>query len=149
MNRRQFIQMSAGAAAISALTVHCQKEHEHFIDIVTRLVRQNDKRIPDLQSRQELKPEHKWYGGVLDGHGIHSSGLTAAYIRDHMRKPTVALIVGRTAPPGAQMGHAGAIIEGHEGTAASKIEALNAAGTLIAKNAAEIPQLIKHLGVQI
>ena len=73
----------------------------------------------------------------------------AAFIREHMRKPTVALIVGCTAPPGAQMGHAGAIIEGNEGTAASKIEALKAAGTLIAKNAAEIPKLIEQLGVRI
>ena len=71
----------------------------------------------------------------------------AAYIKDHMAKPVVALIVGRSAPEGAQMGHAGAIIEGAEGTALSKIEALAAAGARIAYRPAEIPQIIKSLGV--
>ena len=72
----------------------------------------------------------------------------AAFIRQQkMSKPTIALIVGRTAPSGTQMGHAGAIIEGQEGTAASKIKAFREAGTRIAENAEEIPRLIKKLGV--
>ncbi len=71
----------------------------------------------------------------------------AAFIRAHMNKPVIALIVGRAAPAGAQMGHAGAIIEGKEGTAASKIEALKDAGAFIARRPLEIPQIIKRLGV--
>jgi succinyl-CoA synthetase alpha subunit len=43
------------------------------------------------------------------------------------------------------MGHAGAIIEGEVGTAASKIAALRNAGTLIANYPEEIPQLINKL----
>jgi succinyl-CoA synthetase alpha subunit len=71
----------------------------------------------------------------------------AEYIHNHMTKPVVALIVGRSAPEGAQMGHAGAIIEGKEGTAANKIAALKAANVQIAYRPAEIPQLIQSLGV--
>ena len=71
----------------------------------------------------------------------------AAFIARQMTKPVVALIVGRAAPEGAQMGHAGAIIEGKEGTAASKIEALKRAGAHIAYRPSDIPQIIKKLGV--
>ncbi|MCK5488150.1 MAG: succinate--CoA ligase subunit alpha, partial [Desulfobacterales bacterium] len=69
----------------------------------------------------------------------------AKYIRHHMKKPVIALIVGRTAPAGAQMGHAGAIIEGQEATASSKIKALENAGAVIARNSTEIPELIKEM----
>lgn len=71
----------------------------------------------------------------------------AAFIRQHVDKPVVALIVGRAAPAGAQMGHAGAIIEGQEGTAASKIAALKSAGARIAYRPSDIPRIIRELGV--
>ena len=71
----------------------------------------------------------------------------AAVIQDHMTKPVIALIVGRMAPRGSQMGHAGAIIEGDEGTAESKIRALKKAGALIAYSSVEIPEIIKKIGV--
>ncbi len=71
----------------------------------------------------------------------------ARFISHQMSKPVVALIVGRKAPRGAQMGHAGAIIEGDEGTAESKINALKAAGAFIAKSAREIPEIIGRMGV--
>lgn len=67
----------------------------------------------------------------------------AAFIRGYMDKPVISLIAGRTAPRGAQMGHAGAIIEGEEGTAESKIRALREAGSLIAKSPSEIPTIIE------
>jgi len=71
----------------------------------------------------------------------------ARFISQRMKKPVIALIVGRTAPEGAQMGHAGAIIEGEEGTAASKIAALEKAGAMIARSSLDIPELIKKMGV--
>ncbi|MDE0463232.1 MAG: succinate--CoA ligase subunit alpha [Caldilineaceae bacterium SB0668_bin_21] len=67
--------------------------------------------------------------------------VAADYIRTEMSKPVTAFIAGQTAPPGKRMGHAGAIISGGEGTAAEKIEALQAAGVAIARHPEEIAEL--------
>jgi len=67
----------------------------------------------------------------------------AEFIASHMTKPVVSFIAGQTAPPGKRMGHAGAIVEGGEGLAADKIEALESAGVRVAKHPEEIAELIK------
>ena len=69
----------------------------------------------------------------------------AAFIKAHVTKPVVAFISGRQAPPGKQMGHAGAIITSSAGTAAEKIAALEAAGVPVAKETSEIPVLLRQL----
>ena len=62
----------------------------------------------------------------------------AAWIKEHMTKPVVGFIAGRTAPPGRRMGHAGAIISGGKGTAEAKLEAFHEAGVHIAPSPAEL-----------
>jgi len=74
-------------------------------------------------------------------------GLAAIFLGGWVFAAVIALIVGRMAPRGSQMGHAGAIIEGDEGTAESKIRALKKAGALIAYSSVEIPEIIKKIGV--
>ncbi len=61
----------------------------------------------------------------------------ADFIAKEMDKPVVAYIAGVTAPPDKKMGHAGAIISGSKGTAQAKMEALSAAGALVALNPTE------------
>lgn len=67
----------------------------------------------------------------------------AEYIKKHVTKPVVAFIAGQQAPPGKQMGHAGAIISSGSGTAAEKIAAFEAVGVQVANEPSLIPELLK------
>ncbi|MHB1044285.1 MAG: succinate--CoA ligase subunit alpha [Eubacteriales bacterium] len=69
--------------------------------------------------------------------------VAAEYIRTSCPKPVIAYIVGSAAPPGKKMGHAGAIVTQGRGTYSSKIEALTAAGVLVAETPFDIPQLVQ------
>jgi succinyl-CoA synthetase alpha subunit len=67
----------------------------------------------------------------------------AAFVKDHVDVPVVGFIAGQTAPPGRQMGHAGAIISGASGTAAEKMKAFEENGIAVAKRPADIVGLIE------
>ncbi|MBP2018633.1 succinyl-CoA synthetase alpha subunit [Symbiobacterium terraclitae] len=69
--------------------------------------------------------------------------LAAEYIKEHVKKPVVAYLAGKSAPPGKRMGHAGAIIEGNRGTYQSKVEALTAAGVKVAALPWEVADLVR------
>ena len=69
----------------------------------------------------------------------------AAYIQAHMSKPVIGFIAGQTAPPGRRMGHAGAIISGGQGTAASKIATMQDCGITVARSPAEIGETVQQV----
>ncbi|HEV2291208.1 MAG TPA: succinate--CoA ligase subunit alpha, partial [Gemmatimonadales bacterium] len=67
----------------------------------------------------------------------------ADFVKQHVTKPVVGFIAGQTAPPGRRMGHAGAIISGHAGTAAEKMAAFEAAGISVMKRPVDVVPLLK------
>ncbi len=82
--------------------------------------------------------------GEIGGAAEEAAAAWAGEHLDHL--PKVAFIAGRTAPEGKRMGHAGAIISGGAGTAASKVAALEAAGFLVAGSPLELPTLLRDAG---
>jgi succinyl-CoA synthetase alpha subunit len=97
----------------------------------------------DLLDRFEADPQTK--AVLLIGEiGGTAEEEAAAFIGQHVTKPVAAFIAGRTAPPGKRMGHAGAIISGGKGTAAEKIEALQAAGIEVADSPADMGDAVRR-----
>lgn len=93
---------------------------------------------------ERLEKDSQTHSIVLIGEiGGNAEELAAEYIRQSVTKPVVAFIAGQSAPEGKQMGHAGAIIAGSSGSAAGKIQALEAAGIRVAREPSDIPKLLK------
>lgn len=91
----------------------------------------------------EADPETEAIVMVGEIGGIQEE-MAAEYIRDHVTKPVVAYLAGKSAPPGKRMGHAGAIIEGNRGTYQSKVAALTEAGVKVASLPWEVADLVKQ-----
>ncbi len=66
----------------------------------------------------------------------------AQFIKEHVTKPVVAFIAGRTAPAGKRMGHAGAIISSGDSTAEAKMQMLKDSGVTVIDFPDEIPQAL-------
>ena len=91
-----------------------------------------------------FKNDEETRGVILIGEiGGNAEELAAQYVSEtNYPKPVVAYIAGRLAPPEKRMGHAGAIIMGKSGSAASKIEAFNKAGIAEAEKPSDITRLL-------
>ena len=79
--------------------------------------------------------------GEIGGTGEEEA---AEYIQT-MTKPVASYVAGVTAPAGKKMGHAGAIVSGGKGTAAAKMEALEAAGARVGRNPTEAGELMAEI----
>lgn len=76
--------------------------------------------------------------------GGDAEDQAAEWIKHHCSKPVAAFIAGMTAPEGRRMGHAGAIVSHGQGTAQSKIEALQNAGVRVAQSPADMGKAMKE-----
>lgn len=79
--------------------------------------------------------------------GGEAEEQAAEWLRDHnhRRLPVVSFIAGQTAPPGRRMGHAGAIISGGKGDAASKIACLEHNGVSVVRNPSKMGEEMYNL----
>ncbi|OPL19793.1 MAG: hypothetical protein AVO35_02125 [Candidatus Aegiribacteria sp. MLS_C] len=68
----------------------------------------------------------------------------ADFVSRNFSKPVVGYIVGRSAPPGKRMGHAGAIISGAESTAEAKVGFLRENGIPVADTVEQIVELVSE-----
>jgi succinyl-CoA synthetase alpha subunit len=95
----------------------------------------------DILEKFEKDPET--HAVVMVGEiGGNAEEDAARYIRK-MKKPVIAYIAGKSAPPGKRMGHAGAIIERGKGTFEGKVQALTEAGASVAVLPFEVADLVK------
>ena len=69
----------------------------------------------------------------------------ARWIKEHGTKPVVGFIAGQTAPKGRTMGHAGAIVGGHEDTAEAKMKIMAECGIHVVKSPAEIGETMAKI----
>jgi succinyl-CoA synthetase alpha subunit len=100
--------------------------------------------LPDFEADPETKAV------VLIGEiGGSEEELAAEYIKAHVHKPVVALIAGKNAPKGKNMGHAGAIVAADgTGSAEHKEKALRDAGVHIAESTAHIVEILQALNLK-
>jgi succinyl-CoA synthetase alpha subunit len=74
--------------------------------------------------------------------GTEEEEFAEALVRHRFSKPVFALLAGTTAPEGVTMGHAGALVYGTRGTAASKIAALRGAGVQVCATMRELVETV-------
>ncbi len=86
-----------------------------------------------------------WIGEI----GADAEMRAAQLIKDgKVKKPLVAYIYGRTAPPGRTLGHAGAIIERGKGDVKSKVSALRSVGATVIAYPWEVVGAFESLGIK-
>jgi succinyl-CoA synthetase alpha subunit len=102
---------------------------------------------PTREAVKLLMEDPETDGIVLIGEiGGNYEALAAKYIRETgNKKPVVGFIAGQTAPKGRTMGHAGAIVGGHDDTAEAKMRILEENGIVVVKSPAEIGETMARV----
>jgi hypothetical protein len=94
MRRRRFLEWAGAGAAAAAFgprgSAFVPADEE---DLLARLVRANDARIPVLLERQETDPSHPHRGAIRDEQGLYMAGGAAGL---------VAALVAASAAPGSR-----------------------------------------------
>ncbi|MCG3220042.1 MAG: succinate--CoA ligase subunit alpha [Candidatus Heimdallarchaeota archaeon] len=90
---------------------------------------------------EDQQTKHIVLVGEIGGTGEQEA---ADLVKAEISKPVYGFIAGQTAPPGKQMGHAGAIVHGKSGTAKEKMRILSEAGITTVRTPNEIPLRIKE-----
>lgn len=99
-----------------------------------------------LEAVQLLMDDEQTNGIIMIGEIGGSMEIEAAeWLNDHLKKPVVGFIAGKTAPAGRKMGHAGAIIGGKNDSADIKIELMKKCGIQMVNLPAEIGHTIKSM----
>lgn len=101
-----------------------------------------------VDTLQMFEADDETEGVVMIGEiGGTAEEEAAEYVDKEMSKPVAGFIAGTTAPPGKRMGHAGAIVSGGKGTAEAKIEAMDAAGIVVAETPSDMGEaMLRALG---
>ena len=83
--------------------------------------------------------------GELGGTMEEDAADYAALTKMSARKPILAFIAGRSAPPGRRMGHAGAIVTGSRGSGDSKVSALRSAGAHVLETPSDVGSVLRNV----
>jgi len=84
MKRRSFTKITSASAmtlpllGLSNINTLSVMENPQLLD---RLVKANDLRIPEYLKNQEQNTDHQWYGGVKDQYEIFSAGSASGFIK--------------------------------------------------------------------
>jgi succinyl-CoA synthetase alpha subunit len=101
--------------------------------------------ILDLMPLYEADPETKAVVMFCEPGGTMEERLAEYVERQKPRLPVIAFVAGRFADrmQGIRFGHAGAIVQGAQGSPAAKIARMREAGILVANKLYEIPDLVR------
>jgi len=101
----------------------------------------------DLLPLYEADPETDALVYFAEPGGTVEERLADHLITTGSRLPIIAFIAGRFADQmqGIRFGHAGAIVQGAQGSPTGKIAALRAAGVLVAQKLSQIPTLVQEV----
>ena len=101
----------------------------------------------DLLTLYEADPETKALALFCEPGGVMEEQLAEHLRTNGSRLPIVAFVAGRFADrmQGIRFGHAGAMVQGSQGSPAAKITALREASVCVADKLSQIPEMVRKV----